>query len=109
MYKLFLVKPDTGQIILSTGEHLNTDQRPDYSDTFETLEEATKEKDVLLKKLNWGLVQIYNESKDEEMFYSNKEVQKQYMEEINKLNCYLALPWYKKVFTSRPALNYVKT
>jgi hypothetical protein len=109
MYKLFLVKPTTGLILRSNGEMFRKGEELDYRDTFESLDEALKQKDKLLCIVEWGVVVIYDETNEEEKFFSNEEIVDNYVAEADKLNCYLALPWYKKLFVTKPVLKYVKT
>lgn len=108
MYKLFLLKPTTGQIIHSCEEPYDTDKVFSYKVRFKTLEEALSAKDDLLKKVEWAVVQIYNSSSNEDTFYSNRDIEQQYISEITAMNKYRALPWYKKLIKKKPKLTYLK-
>jgi hypothetical protein len=109
MYRLHLVEPTTGKVLNSNGEYFDSRQVLDYTNTYKNLEEAIISKDELLRKVVWACVQIYDESTGEEKFYSNKEIEQQYIKEKQVLNEYLVLPWYKKLFVKKPLLKYVKT
>ena len=109
MYKVHLIKPTTGQVLNSNGElHLSGEELC-YETSATNIEEALSVKDNLLQQVTWGVVQIYDEAAKEEAFYSNKEIERQYIAETEQWNKYLSLPWYKKVFVGTPELKYVKT
>ena len=109
MYKLHLLKPNTGQVLNSDGEPYQRGQELHYKTTFSNLDDALKEKNSLLVTVEWGLVQIYDPNTQKNEFYSNEELSNQYISEVTKLGLYRALPWYKKVFVNKPELKYVKT
>ena len=108
MFKLYLIDPATGKILSSNGVLCCNDQELGYRCSFEFQDDALKEKDDLLNKVVWGIVQIYDEAIKNEMFYSNKNTEHQYLLEVAQRNHYLALPWYKRLFVSKPVLKYAK-
>lgn len=97
-----------GKILDSEGELWRQDVEIGYAQNFETLDAALKEKDRLLSKVSWGQVQIFDVTAEEKSIYVNKNVSEKYLAEQLLLNRYLALPWYRKIFTAKPVLKYLK-
>ena len=72
MYTLYLIKPETGQVLNLDGKLLNSGEVLQYEHTFSKEEDALAMKEKLLKIVVWALVLIHNDETKEENFYSNK-------------------------------------
>ena len=72
MYTLYLIKPETGQILNLNGKLLNNGEVLQYEHSFSKKVDALAMKEKLLKIVVWALVLIYNDETKEENFYSNK-------------------------------------
>ena len=109
MFSLYLLRPTTGQIINSDGSPFQKRVDSGYKCAFSDFDEALREKDQLLRKLEWALVQITDSQTQEQTHFSNEEQLSAYIAETGLLNEYLALPWHGKIFTKKPDLRYVGT
>jgi len=108
MYKLYLTKPESG-VILNGNGHLHVrGEQLSYQTNFADIESAVAVKDTLLRDVIWGVVTIYDEEFSEETAYYDENIQSHYFAELETRNNYLALPWYKKIFSDKPILKYVR-
>lgn len=105
-YTLYLIDPKTGKTLNSDGQFLIRGDDFGYNNIFNNIEDAKLEKNNILKKVVWASVMIYEERRNKYSYYSNREIELQYLDEHIKFNNYFLLPWYKKILIKKPTFKY---
>ena len=106
MYKIYLLDSQYGHILNSEGRKVAT-KDTEYFPEFETLKEAEKEKDRILEKYVFGMVQITNMEDDTFTYHINEKKGPLYDKEVEKYSKWINSLWRKYIF-KKPKLKYYK-
>ncbi len=109
MYKLNLLDPITGITINAEGEFWQNGQEKGYISEIDSEQEAKVVICMLLEAVPWASAELYCDKTSKSKSFSNEKAQLQYIQEKELWGKYNALPWYKKLFSTKPVLKYVKT
>ena len=106
MYTLFLVDPESGKILNLTGSFWDRKEPLDYQTDFDSLVSAKLVGENILMRNEYYMCSIFNHDTRDEEFICDQEKVDRYLESRREIRAYRGLPWFKRMFVSKPDNEY---